>query len=101
MYTFVQWGEREEGRPRFRCLCTRARVKLPRRPGISSQPGGIDSLESIPGLHKRLQIRAQLFWAFPIGILISRNNEFRNFDHWEKTTIINNKIRKNAHVPIE
>ncbi len=27
-------------------------------PGIDSQPGGIDSLESIPGLLERLQIRA-------------------------------------------
>jgi hypothetical protein len=28
-------------------------------PGIDSQAGGIDPLESIPGLLKRLQIRAQ------------------------------------------
>jgi hypothetical protein len=27
-------------------------------PGIDSQPGGFDSSESIPGLHKRLQIWA-------------------------------------------
>ncbi len=27
-------------------------------PGIDSQPGGIDSSEAIPGLLKRLQIRA-------------------------------------------
>jgi hypothetical protein len=32
-------------------------VNLIRSPGIDSQPGGIDSSESIPGLHKRLQIR--------------------------------------------
>ncbi len=34
-------------------------VNLIKSPGIDSQPGGIDSLESIPGLHKRLKIRAQ------------------------------------------
>ncbi len=45
-------------------------VDLLRRPGIDSRPGGpvrnsicrtgeIDSSVSIPGLHKRLQIRAQ------------------------------------------
>jgi hypothetical protein len=34
-------------------------VNLSRSPGIDSQPGGIDSLESIHGLLKRLQIRAQ------------------------------------------
>ncbi len=34
-------------------------VDLLRRPGIDSQPGEIDSSESITGLHKRLQIRAQ------------------------------------------
>ena len=34
-------------------------MNLIRSPGIDSQPGGIDSSESIPGLHKRLQIRAQ------------------------------------------
>jgi hypothetical protein len=33
-------------------------VNLLRSPGIESQPGGIDSSESIPGHHKRLQIRA-------------------------------------------
>jgi hypothetical protein len=33
-------------------------VKLLRSPGIDSQPGGIESSESIPGLLKRLQIRA-------------------------------------------
>jgi hypothetical protein len=33
-------------------------VNLLRSPGIDSQPGGIDSSESIPGHHKRLQIRA-------------------------------------------
>jgi hypothetical protein len=33
-------------------------VKLLMSPGINSQPGGIESLESIPGLLKRLQIRA-------------------------------------------
>ncbi len=32
-------------------------VDLLRSPGIDSQPGGIDALESIPGLLKRLQIR--------------------------------------------
>ena len=32
-------------------------VNLLRGPGINSQPGRIDSLESIPGLIKRLQIR--------------------------------------------
>ena len=30
---------------------------LQRSPGIDSQPGGIDSLESVPRLLKRLQIR--------------------------------------------
>jgi hypothetical protein len=30
-----------------------------RSPGIDSQPGGVDSSESIPGLFKRLQIRGQ------------------------------------------
>jgi hypothetical protein len=40
-------------------------VNILRSPGIDSQPGGIDSLESISleaihGLLKRLQIRAQL-----------------------------------------
>jgi hypothetical protein len=35
-------------------------VNLLRSPGIDTQPGGIDSSEPIPGLHKRLQIRAQL-----------------------------------------
>jgi hypothetical protein len=30
-----------------------------RSPGIDPQPGGIDSSESIPGLPKRLKIRAQ------------------------------------------
>ncbi len=34
-------------------------VNLVRSPGIDSQPGWIDSLESITGLLKRLQIRAQ------------------------------------------
>jgi hypothetical protein len=33
-------------------------VILLRRPGIDFQPGGIDSLESIPGLLNHLQIRA-------------------------------------------
>ncbi len=33
-------------------------VNLLRSPGIDSQHGGIDSSESNPGLHKRLQIRA-------------------------------------------
>jgi hypothetical protein len=33
-------------------------VNLLRSPGIDFQPGGIDSLESIPGLLIRLQIRA-------------------------------------------
>jgi hypothetical protein len=33
-------------------------VNLLRRPGNDSQPGGIDSLESIIGLLERLQIRA-------------------------------------------
>ncbi len=32
-------------------------VNLLMSPGIDSQPGGIDSSESIPGIHKRLQIR--------------------------------------------
>jgi hypothetical protein len=36
-------------------------VNLVRSPGIDSQPGGIDFLESIPGLLKRLQIRALPF----------------------------------------
>jgi hypothetical protein len=31
-------------------------VNLLRGPGIDSQPGGINSLESIPGLLKRLQL---------------------------------------------
>ncbi len=35
-------------------------VNLLRSTGIDSQPGGIDSLESIPGLLKLLQIRAQV-----------------------------------------
>ncbi len=35
-------------------------VNILRSPGIDSQPGGIDSLESIHVLHKGLQIRAQL-----------------------------------------
>ncbi len=35
-------------------------VNFLRSPGIDSQPGGIDSSGSIPGLHKRLQIRAQI-----------------------------------------
>ncbi len=35
-------------------------VNLFRGPGIDSHPGGIDSSEPIPGLPKRLQIRAQL-----------------------------------------
>jgi hypothetical protein len=33
-------------------------VNLLRSPAIDSRPGGIDSLESISGLLKRLQIRA-------------------------------------------
>jgi hypothetical protein len=32
------------------------------RPAMTLQTGGIDSLESIPGLLKCLQIRAQLWW---------------------------------------
>jgi hypothetical protein len=31
-------------------------------PGIDSKPGRIHSLELIPGLLKRLQIRAQKYW---------------------------------------
>jgi hypothetical protein len=34
-------------------------LNLLRSPGNDSQPGEIDSLESIPGLLKRLQIRSQ------------------------------------------
>jgi hypothetical protein len=33
-------------------------VYLLKSPGVDSQRGRIDSSESIPGLHKRLQIRA-------------------------------------------
>jgi hypothetical protein len=36
-------------------------VNLLWSPGIDSQPGGIDSSELIPGLHKRLQIRALIY----------------------------------------
>ncbi len=35
-------------------------VNLLRSQGIDSQTGGIDSLESIPGLLKRLQIRVSV-----------------------------------------
>ncbi len=42
---------------------------LNRAPGINSQPGGIDSSESIPGLLKGLQIRAQPISAHPREIL--------------------------------
>ncbi len=38
-------------------------VNLLGSPGIDSQHGGIDSSESIPGLLKRLKIRAQDFFA--------------------------------------
>jgi hypothetical protein len=38
--------------------CRKVFVNLLRSPGIDPQPGEIDSSESIPGLHKRLQIRA-------------------------------------------
>jgi hypothetical protein len=38
-------------------------VNLLRSPGIDSQPGGIDSSESIPALHKLLQIWS-LCWNF-------------------------------------
>jgi hypothetical protein len=45
-----------------RCLMEKASepevVNLLKNPGIDSQPGGIDSLESIPRLLMRLQIRA-------------------------------------------
>ncbi len=52
--------------PLFQCQHIKSRapesepvfVDLLRRPGIDSQPGEIDSSESIPGLHKRLQIWA-------------------------------------------
>jgi hypothetical protein len=41
-------------------LSSRARICKPlRSPGIDSQPGGIDSLELIPELLKRLQMAAQ------------------------------------------
>ncbi len=44
------------------CLSSKLEfVHLLRSPGIDSQPGGIDSLESIPGLLKRLQIRALIY----------------------------------------
>ncbi len=49
-------------------------VDLLRRPEIDSQPGEIDSSESIPGLHKCLQIRAparQATWAGGIHALES------------------------------
>jgi hypothetical protein len=36
-------------------------VNILRSPGIDSQPCGIDSSELIPGLHKRLQIRALIY----------------------------------------
>ncbi len=39
-------------------------LNLLRSPGIDSQLGEIDSLESIPGLLKRLQIRAQALAQF-------------------------------------
>jgi hypothetical protein len=42
-------------------------VNLLRRPGIDSQAGGIDSLESTPGLLKRLLIRALLAQMSPWG----------------------------------
>jgi hypothetical protein len=42
----------------YRTVKPRARVYILRSPGIDSQPGGIDSLGSIPGLLIRLQIRA-------------------------------------------
>jgi hypothetical protein len=52
--------DREEGRIRE---CPEPKlVNLLRSPGIDSQSGRIDSLESIPGLLKRLQIQAQKYW---------------------------------------
>ena len=52
--------DRQEGRIRE---CPEPEfVNLLRSPGIDSKPGGIDALKSIPGLFKRLQIRAQKYW---------------------------------------
>ncbi len=48
-YEMKIWGDPEE--PEF--------VNLLKSSGIDSKPSGIDSLESIPGLLIRLQIRAQ------------------------------------------
>jgi hypothetical protein len=47
---------------------SRNRVIVPARPATYS--GGIHSLESIPGLHKRLKIRAQ-FSGFALNLLLS------------------------------
>ncbi len=48
------------------CLCTEpVFVDLLRSPRIDSQPGEIHSSESIPGLHKNLQIRAQFYGPWP------------------------------------
>jgi hypothetical protein len=44
-----------------KCYLVPVFVNLLRSPEIDFQPGGIDFSESIPGLHKRLQIRAQLY----------------------------------------
>jgi hypothetical protein len=60
-------------------------------PRIDFKSGGIDSSESIPGLHKRLQIRAQMrnnpaidyekyFFKFEIWNL--KKSEVKNF--WTK-----------------
>jgi hypothetical protein len=41
-----------------------------KEPGIDNQPGGIDSLESNPGLLKRLQIRAQFYKSLIFGLAL-------------------------------
>jgi hypothetical protein len=41
----------------YTCPLKPVSVDLLRSPGFDSQPGGIDSSKTIPGLHKRLQIR--------------------------------------------
>jgi hypothetical protein len=38
----------------------RVGIGLSYRPARATQAGGIDALESIPGLHKRLKIQAQI-----------------------------------------
>jgi hypothetical protein len=52
-------------------------VDLLRSPEIDSQPGEIDVLESIPGLHKRLQIRALIkpshLWCCSCGLCFYDN----------------------------